>query len=1707
MEYKIINKFRIAVLSLILVLTSVLIMGSYSFAESSSTSEASLSEKWEKSDFIYSDYHKELRVSGLSRSGREKLSKTGGKLEIPNGIIEIDDGAFNSYPNPLGITSVIIPDSVTTIGNYAFHKNELTSVDIPNSVTTIGVGAFANCKINKLVLPKQGCKILGEAFKENDLTEVYIPKTTKIYENAFWSNHIVDVQYEDITSNEIFHPDSQRDKTPFSNQLIDYRPKSNPFKINSEKVFGNTKFSIDHKSTKNKEGLINYSLDNYIFNKGIDFCDGIKFSNKVSPSGAGSLDELELLKSISGTIKIYNPNEYSINDKLDVKIANRYGNTLQVEGNGLITSNIDIKIGGNIICSTTVDRKGRFSNIIELDENYTDVDSLEVIQKNGNETQSKNVTINKKDVLPSPTIKVIGDKFIKGINIVERATFKGTGLKKGSIVQVYHNGQLISETSRPGRKNNDIWKTIPKTSTDFKAGDAIYIFEGIKDNKSGFFTISSAPIKIIVEELDWSKYDVDNINPIEGVLNVVDRVYISTEDERRILDLILDKNPSLKDLKPRISFISSKGKRTEITINYASGERVKTYDMPLELVESPQSEEPIFNFPIRVNSYITGKLNKNTIVDGTRITIYPIRYEGDKAKPTVKYEMEINKDGTFKSKELLKQVNQNSWEGHAYAGQKAYVIMHEPNHKIAYFEYDILPGLPDNTKVRNPKKLTNAEKEVIKKSLIENNGLRKLEEYYNSEGKSVIKSISNDGTITAEYTFDGRDMSFTFDGSEFVKNIAPYPANITEDNYKIKVEPNKEDTDVSKILVSYTDVNGNPKTFNISKGESGFAVSDETLKDKLTVNKDTGDFTINDGVVAGGAKISVQVEDESGDKSDLKSLWTQKKDEVSTKDIPKTIVYKADTTQDYGYENTTEGKDGKEVTTVSYKVNPETGETTSSKKVDKTEMVPTVITKGTKSKVVTEKIMPKKVYKADEGKTAGQKEISKKGIEGSKTITTTYTLNEKTGEVSSKTDEKVVKAIDEIVIVGTRPEVKTIERNGKKYEVTTTYTLNEETGEVTPNSTEKEIAPKEYTVTIHAVDASTGEKIKDVVKAYKERTAYTDAIPEIDGYARKIPAGLEGYPLITKDMEQTEYYYKNHTFTIRFINNHGEEVRPNKTFGSWGKSSLKFVKKGEYYNSSLSPMIRKASDSNKFVYYNGNLGVYEFSPEKDLYNGTFAEGSVLEWNNTDHTIDIVVQKDAGTQTDLSGKDIEDMQNKIKELEGKVIELSGKITTLEKDNKDLLDKNTTLNTELEKLKKEKAGLEAKITELNNEISTLTGNIADQKAEISDLNKQVETLNNKITELEGKIKELNTENKTLKDKITELENKVKELEAKSNQCSADDAAKAVELEKVKKELADTKADLEQTKKDLSDSKLSDSEKAKKIEELNTKIGELEKKVNDLTSENTGLKEENQKLKDKIAGLEKKIKELEDKAGQCTVEDGKKAVELEKVKKELADTKAALEKTKKELENSKGSDAEKAKTIESLNNKINELNDKVTDLEKKVNDLTTENQSLKDKIANLEKKLTEAEEKANTCTIEDGKKAAELEKVKKELADTKAELEKVKKDLADSKLSDSEKAKKLESLNNKIKDLEKKINDLANEDQSSNISVGSDKSDNSLNSEDRNLENKKYTLNNDKKGSLIKTGDSIKITCFIDIIVISGVILVIIKKRNKHNTINKM
>lgn len=142
----------------------------------------------EDNTFAYTTFNGTLTLSKnlktIGKSAFQLSSKFLGTLEIPEGVTLIDDFAFQGCANsqsmpfgakpqfiidePGGFDSLILPESLITIGRYAFHEcsgfeGELFLSD---NITSIGWSAFENCAgfTGNLKLPAQLQVVSSRAF-------------------------------------------------------------------------------------------------------------------------------------------------------------------------------------------------------------------------------------------------------------------------------------------------------------------------------------------------------------------------------------------------------------------------------------------------------------------------------------------------------------------------------------------------------------------------------------------------------------------------------------------------------------------------------------------------------------------------------------------------------------------------------------------------------------------------------------------------------------------------------------------------------------------------------------------------------------------------------------------------------------------------------------------------------------------------------------------------------------------------------------------------------------------------------------------------------------------------------------------------------------------------------------------------------------------------------------------------------------------------------------------------------------------------------------------------------------------------------------------------------------------------------------------------------------------------------------------------------
>lgn len=119
------------------------------------------------------------------------------EINIPSGVTSIDYAVFYSCGN---LAHVTIPSSVTSIGDSAFYRcRALTEITIPNSVTSIGGNAFFDCSgLTSVTVPSSVTSLGRYAFYRCDsLMSVTIPDSvTSIGEYAFeYCRELTDVSY------------------------------------------------------------------------------------------------------------------------------------------------------------------------------------------------------------------------------------------------------------------------------------------------------------------------------------------------------------------------------------------------------------------------------------------------------------------------------------------------------------------------------------------------------------------------------------------------------------------------------------------------------------------------------------------------------------------------------------------------------------------------------------------------------------------------------------------------------------------------------------------------------------------------------------------------------------------------------------------------------------------------------------------------------------------------------------------------------------------------------------------------------------------------------------------------------------------------------------------------------------------------------------------------------------------------------------------------------------------------------------------------------------------------------------------------------------------------------------------------------------------------------------------------------------------------
>ena len=158
---------------------------------------------------------------------------------------------------------------------------------------------------------------------------------------------------------------------------------------------------------------------------------------------------------------------------------------------------------------------------------------------------------------------------------------------------------------------------------------------------------------------------------------------------------------------------------------------------------------------------------------------------------------------------------------------------------------------------------------------------------------------------------------------------------------------------------------------------------------------------------------------------------------------------------------------------------------------------------GAKSKVVVTPIQPSVRYEKDSTKAKGEAKITVAGTPGTRTVTTTYTVNSTDGSLIPHEGKPVIKpSTPTVVKVPAKDEVEYLKEGDDVVKKTTTYAVNVSTGALTP--TEKKEIFKQN-----------GAKSKVVVTSIEPSVRYEKDATKAKGEAKITVAGTPGARTVT----------------------------------------------------------------------------------------------------------------------------------------------------------------------------------------------------------------------------------------------------------------------------------------------------------------------------------------------------------------------------------------------------------------------------------------------------------------------------------------------------------------------------------------------------------------------------------------------------------------
>lgn len=513
--------------------------------------------------------------------------------------------------------------------------------------------------------------------------------------------------------------------------------------------------------------------------------------------------------------------------------------------------------------------------------------------------------------IPAPTITkaFIGTNTVSGGNL-HRDRVDGKAVRATVYVTVKAQDGTVKATVSVTPKSGNTWSVNLPAGVKLADGDTVTAYQELNGNRSPDVTANA--------ELSMAGKNKDKLKMPSGEIWIekTNANLVSDDEQAEAQQMLKDANSEISDKIKTIKFSIDGTEHAYYEVTYTDGStsgKIEATSLKIKSVTEKSAAPTIQEVKV-ADRQISVTLEKE-VAKGTKFYFIKAFTDGqeenfcqdgnckaDKSNPQ-EMTQAVSIDGTTVTFPVTDDVLE--------LGREFGIAIKEPHKFLSCAKSTPVLGIPDKVDVRDPHKLTDADKKAIDKAIRDANtvdGVSKMPDgtgFINDpafiefddngdvriispndvevnwvDGKPVYQK-NDDGTGT--YKLKANAKVYEFAAKDLVQNLAPkYPSINVDDvakfddpdkNGKVTITPPAykdpgEDTDVASYTVKYKDENKKEKTLTAMRGED----NKWTLEPDLTAEENsgvkfdagTGVITLDVNKIEVGGMIEAQAKDKGG---------------------------------------------------------------------------------------------------------------------------------------------------------------------------------------------------------------------------------------------------------------------------------------------------------------------------------------------------------------------------------------------------------------------------------------------------------------------------------------------------------------------------------------------------------------------------------------------------------------------------------------------------------------------------------------------------------------------------------------------------------------------------------------------------------------------------------------------------------------------------